>query len=825
MNLKKTIISLVLLPASFCQLTTAAPIPATAILDTPPGFNASAGAALLNDGIIGGNNWLGAPSQYLGWTDAGYVPTDGGVDSGLPQPQLTFSLGGTYFVDSVTIHYIVDYPPGTLRANVRAADSMSALFSLSGPDGPFGGSLIETGFDDSPEGDATAGGGQARTLTLNAGGAPANAVRLDFRTDGEWLMLSEVSFQGRAATNVAVRATAILDTPPNFNPGAGAGLLTDGVIGGDDWLNVPTFQYLGWQDAGYVVVDSGVDSGVSQPQLTFDLGGTYFVDSVTVHYNVDYPPGTLRANLRAPDSMTAMFSASGPGGPFGGNLIETGFDDGPEGNPNAGGGQARSLTLNLGLTSANAMRLDFRTDGEWLFLSEVTFRVLAEITNAPPPITNEIIHATAILNTPPGFNAGAGAALLTDEIVGGNNWLSEPRQYLGWADAGYVPTDSGVDSGLPQPQLTFDLGGNYFVDTVTIHYMVDYPSGTLRANLRAPDSMTAMFSGSGSDGPFGGNVVETGFDDSPEGDANSGGGQARSLTLNLGSAPANAVRLDFRTDGEWLFVSEVTFRGRVITNVPVPISATAILDTPPGFNGDAEAGLLTDGVVGGNNWLSVPWRYLGWADPGYVPTDGGVDSGTPQPQLTFDLGATHWVDSVTIHYNVDYPPDTLRANLRAPDSMTAQFSASGPGGPFGGNVVETVFDDSPEGDATSGGGQARSLTLNLGSTAANAMRLDFRTDGEWLFLSEVIFHGTAVPSPNPVASLTGSGGGASIRIRFDTVPGLWYRVVRADTLPAATWTEVAPGWKQGLGLPMEVAADASAPSQGYFRVEILPTQP
>ena len=825
MNLKNVIIGLVLLSASFCQVAPAAPIPATAILDTPPGFNAGAGAALLTDGIIGGNNWLSAPAQYLGWTDAGYVPTDGGVDSGLPQPQLTFSLGGTYFVDSVTIHYIVDYPPGTLRANVRAADSMSAAFSLSGPGGPFGGSLIETGFDDSADGDATAGGGQARTLTLNAGGAPANAVRLDFRTDGEWLMLSEITFQGRAATNVAVRATAILDTPPNFNAGGGAGVLTDGVIGGDDWLNVPTFQYLGWQDAGYVVVDSGVDSGVSQPQLTFDLGGTYFVESVTVHYNVDYPPGTLRANLRAPDSMTAMYSALGPGGPFGGNLIETGFDDSPEGDPNAGGGQARALTMSLRGTHANFIRLDFRTDGEWLFLSEVTFRVLAEITNAPPPITNALIHATAILDTPPGFNAGGGAALLTDEVIGGNNWLSVPWQYLGWTDAGYVSADSGVDSGLPQPQLTFDLGGNYYVDTVTIHYMVDYPPTSLRANVRAPDSMTVMFSASGLAGPFDRSLVETSFDDGIENDTDPGGGQARSLTMNLGSAAANAVRLDFRTDGEWFFVSEVTFRGRVITNVPVPIPATAILDTSARFNGGAGAGLLTDGVVGGNNWLSVPWQYLGWADAGYVPTDGGVDSGLPQPQLTFDLANTYFVDSVTIHYNVDYPPDTLRANLRAPDSMTAQFSASGPSGPFGGNVVEAGFDDSPDGDATSGGGQARSLTLNLGSTAANAMRLDFRTEGEWLFVSEVTFHGTAVPAPNPVASLIGSGGGVAIRIRFDTVPGVWYRVVRTDSLPAATWTEVAPGWKQGLGLPMEVRADAGAPSQGYFRVEISPTQP
>jgi hypothetical protein len=113
------------------------------------------------------------------------------------------------------------------------------------------------------------------------------------------------------------------------------------------------------------------------------------------------------------------------------------------------------------------------------------------------------------------------------------------------------------------------------------------------------------------------------------------------------------------------------------------------------------------------------------------------------------------------------------------------------------------------------------LTLDLGGTIANAMRLDFRTDGEWLFLSEVTFHGTAVPATSLVAALSGT----SLRIRFDTVPGLWYRVVRADSLSTPTWTEVAPGWKQGLGLPMEVTAGASTPSEGYFRVEISPSQP
>src|SRR3954467_7474639 len=150
MNLKNVIPGLMLFSACLCPVAPAAPIPATAILNTTPNFNAGAGAGLLTDGTIGGDNWLTAPWQYLGWTDSGYAGTDGGTDSGVAQPQLTFDLGGTYFVDSITIHYMVDYPSGTLRANVHAPDSMTATFSMTGPTGTFGGNLVQTAFDDSP---------------------------------------------------------------------------------------------------------------------------------------------------------------------------------------------------------------------------------------------------------------------------------------------------------------------------------------------------------------------------------------------------------------------------------------------------------------------------------------------------------------------------------------------------------------------------------------------------------------------------------------------------------------------------------------------------
>src|SRR4051812_49842759 len=83
---------------------------------------------------------------------------------------------------------------------------------------------------------------------------------------------------------------------------------------------------------------------------------------------------------------------------------------------------------------------------------------------------------------------------------------------------------------------------------------------------------------------------------------------------------------------------------------PVPIAATAILDTPPNFNGGAGAGVLTDGGGGGNNWLSTPWRDMGWTDPGYALTGGGNESGGAPPQLTFHPVGLYFVGSGTVPY-------------------------------------------------------------------------------------------------------------------------------------------------------------------------------
>src|ERR1043166_9292132 len=154
--------------------------------------------------------------------------------------------------------------------------------------------------------------------------------------------------------------------------------------------------------------------------------------------------------------------------------------------------------------------------------------------------------------------------------------------------------------------------------------------------------------------------------------------------------------------------------------------AHGISPTYPDLNGT----LLTDGNLGTTDWRS---GYAGSQEP-----NSQGNSGRFQPRVIFDLGNLATVRSVTIPYMVDQS-----AGIYAPDQVTVSFSTNGPGGVFGGAVISTAFDDSPDGNPTTYFGARRSLTIDLGGTWANAVRLDFLNDREWTFLSEVSFTASA----------------------------------------------------------------------------------
>lgn len=136
--------------------------------------------------------------------------------------------------------------------------------------------------------------------------------------------------------------------------------------------------------------------------------------------------------------------------------------------------------------------------------------------------------------------------LLTDGNLGTNDWRSG---YVGSQE----PTAEG-NSGRLQPRVSFDLGANYNLRSATITYMVDQSAG-----IYAPDSVAVSVSTTGLDGTYGGTVVSTAFDDSPDGNPTTYFGAVRTLTVDLGGVSADAVRLDFLNDGQWTFLSEVSF--------------------------------------------------------------------------------------------------------------------------------------------------------------------------------------------------------------------------------------------------------------------------
>lgn len=184
------------------------------------------------------------------------------------------------------------------------------------------------------------------------------------------------------------------------------------------------------------------------------------------------------------------------------------------------------------------------------------------------------------------------------------------------------------------------------------------------------------------------------------------------------------------------------------------VGVTVAAGTPIGFNAPAGLGTLTNGVVDDDDWLTTPYASVGWLDTGWnLNPANSTDTGVAQPSLTFNLGGAYVVDSVTVHYTIDHIAGDDTRNLRAPDSLTATFSTTGVGGPFLNPIVQATWDDSSTGDGTAVGvGDARSVTTSLGA-AANAVRLDFLTNAEWLFISEIAFDGRAVPEPATLGSL------------------------------------------------------------------------
>ncbi|HOD82340.1 MAG TPA: PEP-CTERM sorting domain-containing protein [Phycisphaerae bacterium] len=121
--------------------------------------------------------------------------------------------------------------------------------------------------------------------------------------------------------------------------------------------------------------------------------------------------------------------------------------------------------------------------------------------------------------------------------------------------------------------------------------------------------------------------------------------------------------------------------------------------------------------------------------------DAGPDDGLAQPQITFDLGSVHMLDSIWVDYLIRHA-----SGIWAPDSVLLTFSVDGQ--TFGSPLTFADFNDFDPNNNTT---YLRRAIIDLDNVSAQYVRMNFLNDHEWTFLTEVQF--VAVPEPASLALL------------------------------------------------------------------------
>jgi len=152
--------------------------------------------------------------------------------------------------------------------------------------------------------------------------------------------------------------------------------------------------------------------------------------------------------------------------------------------------------------------------------------------------------------------------------------------------------------------------------------------------------------------------------------------------------------------------------------------------TPPGAGvyDDPSETKLTDAVIGSTG--ASPWgsdEWVGWQ--------------TVDPIVTFDLNETQRLDTLLVDYLV-----SQRVGIRAPDSVTVEFSQDGVDFTSIASIVSTAFNDFDPTPADFTGWNRR-IVVDLDDTQAQYVRLTFANDETWTFLGEVQFI-EQIPEPS-----------------------------------------------------------------------------
>ena len=274
--------------------------------------------------------------------------------------------------------------------------------------------------------------------------------------------------------------------------------------------------------------------------------------------------------------------------------------------------------------------------------------------------------------------------------------------------------------------MTFRLGSKYDLSEAVVTYL--HSTTQAGATISAPEEVWVSVSDDGS--TYSAPVQFTAPLDSSAGD------EIRSAFVDLSAFSGRFVRLDFRNDTHWAFLTEVSFTGELAPGAIPPVTVSSYVydgtgqgAAPSNFPDTANTE-LTNGVLPVSTDFNDP-QWVGFRDD-------PPDDGTSNPQVTFDLGQGYFLGDVEIAY--------LHSTTQASGTITAPeevlISVSGDGSVFSTPVSFTGFD-------SSAGDQIRFALFDLSGMTGRYVRLDFRNTSQWTFLAEVSFT-ASVPEPSSV---------------------------------------------------------------------------
>ncbi len=314
-----------------------------------------------------------------------------------------------------------------------------------------------------------------------------------------------------------------------------------------------------------------------------------------------------------------------------------------------------------------------------------------------------------------------------DTVPDGGMWLSNGTFA--------VPNDT-------TPQITFDLGAAYVVDTMRVWNYNESGSATRGIS-------SGRVSVAGADQVFSPVIDNQVFNAAP------GGASDFSQSISLGGATARYVRVDnivHLGDNNFAGLSEVRFDGALAPGesreLPIPATIQSVSSNIKDFNRDAVyavSGVGLGGTAhsrspGGTMWLNQ--GTFGNVPPEQFDTD---------PFIVFDVGAETSLDRIVIwNYNEALPgrDDLLNRGVKTADILVA-----------GDDLVFTPLITAQELAIAPGTddvdfGQA----IDLAGVTARYIKLDYLTNfgnGEnFVGLSEVQFY--AVPEPGTLTLLAAS---------------------------------------------------------------------